>query len=169
MESKQSNTPTRRERKGFWSAVDTLILLLILAAVAGIVMRIVITVRNDSPEGEVYRVYFEVHETHRDVLDEVRGFDAVYLCENDMRLGAIAAKVVDDATGKTAAALTPSYIEGTETATATGCMVCRGPDHSAEGLLVEGTGRYLTCGSVVQIRTDRVILTVTITDIEADS
>ena len=33
------------------------------------------------------------------------------------------------------------------------------------GLLVEGTGRYLTRGGVLKIRTDRVLLSVKITDI----
>ena len=169
MESKQSNTSARRTRKGFWSAVDTLIVLLVLAAIAGIIYRIVITVTDDSMDGTVCEVYFEVQETHRDVLDEIRAFDTVYLRENDMRLGAIAARVKDDGTGNPVAALTPSYIEGTETATATGCMVCRATVSSDGSILVEGTGRYLTRGSVLEIRTDRVVVTVKITDIKSSS
>ena len=48
MESKQSNTPTARRRERRWSVIDTVILFLVLVAIAGIVYRIVITVTDDG-------------------------------------------------------------------------------------------------------------------------
>ena len=168
MESKQINIPPHNRRKSRWSAVDTLIVLLVLAAIAGIIYRVVITVTAEPEAGEVYEVYFEVQETHRDVIAEVRPFDAVYLVENDMRLGAIAATIAEGA-GTPAASLIPSYIEGTDMATATGCMTCRAVLSGNGSILVEGTGRYLTSGSILEIRTDRVLMTVRITDIREKS
>jgi hypothetical protein len=167
MEQNQSNAAsTRRERKPRWSAVDTLILLLVLAAIAGIVYRVVVTVTREAvaEQGTVCEVYFEVKEVHRDVLTEIQGFDPVYLYENDMRLGAIGA-TIDPATGEPVAAITVSTFEGTELANATGCMICRGTAEPNGALLVKGTGRYITRGSELMVRTDQVLLTIRVTDI----
>lgn len=172
MEHKQKNATPRRGRRSYWSVVDTVILLLVLTAIAGIVYRVVVTVSREQDKaqdpGTVCEVYFEVMETHRDVLAELRGFETVYLYDNDMRLGAIGA-TIDPVTGNTVAALTVNPIEGTERATATGCMICRGSSVKNGVLSVEGTGRYLTLGSELMIRTDRVLLTVRITDIKVRS
>ena len=127
----------------------------------------VISVSDEGDEGARYRVYFEVSETHREVLDQIQGFDEVYLVENDMLLGSIGATSVDAETGKGIPALTPINVEGTDMATATGCMVCRGVMSADSGLLVGDTERYLSLGSVLTVRTDRVILTIRITDIVA--
>jgi hypothetical protein len=166
MESKQSNTPATRTRTGRWSVIDTAILLLILVAIAGIIYRIVITVTDDGDVGTRCQVYFEVSETHRDVLDGIQGFDEVYLLENDMLLGSIGATSIDPETGKGVAALTPKNAEGSDMATATGCMVCRGTVTKGGSLLVGETGQYLSRGSVLTVRTDRAVLTIRITDIK---
>lgn len=164
MESKQSNT---LPRKGGFSAIDVLIILLVLASIVGIVYRVVMTVSDDATGGTVCRVYFEVSEVHRDVLAEIRAYDTVYLYENDMRLGVIGATIGDE--GKTSPALTTVNSESGDTATATGCMVCRAVSVRDGSILVDGTGRYLTRGSVLEIRTDRVLLTVRVTDIQTNS
>ena len=63
-----------------WSAMDTVILLLVLVAVAGLVYRVVYAARKDAEaDPTMYRVYFEVLETHENVLAEVEGFDALDL------------------------------------------------------------------------------------------
>lgn len=166
MESKQSNTPAARGRERRWSVIDTVILLLVLVAIAGIVYRIVITVTDDGSQGTRCQVYFEVEETHRDVVDGIQGFDEVYLLENDMLLGSIGATSVDPETGKGVAALTVQNVEGSDTATAVGCMVCRGTLTKGGSLLVGESGQYLSRGSVLTVRTDRVVMTIRITDIK---
>lgn len=167
MESKQPNTSLRQNRKGGFSAIDVLIILLVLAALVGIVYRIVVTVADDAPAGTVCRVYFEVSEVHRDVLSEVRAYDTVYLYETDMRLGVIGATIGEG--GNASPALTPIYAEESDQATATGCMVCRAVTVTDGSILVAGTDRYLTRGSVLKIRTDRVLLTIRVTDIQRGS
>lgn len=161
-----------KQRKGRWSAVDTVILLLILVAVAGLVYRMVYAARHEAAaERTMYRVYFEVLETHEDVLAEVRGFDAVYLYENGVKLGYIGV-YEDTATGEYTVALTPTPAEGATgdgRATATGCMVCTDGTLSGGSLLIGDSGRYLTPGSEVEIRTDRAFLTVRITAIREHS
>ena len=166
MESKQSNTPPVRKREVRWSVVDAVILLLVLAAVVGIVYRIFITVNDSGDKGKRYEISFEVSETHREVLGEIHAFDEVYLVENDMLLGSIGATGYDGETGVGVPALTIVGVEGSELVTATGCMVCRGTVSGDGSVLVGETGRYLSRGSVLTVRTDRVLLTIRITDIQ---
>ena len=152
-----------------WSAMDTVILLLVLVAVAGLVYRVVYAARKDAEADPVlYRVYFEVMETHEDVLAEVKGFDAVYLCENDARLGYIGV-YQDTATGEQTPALniTPAVgATGSDRVTATGILICNNATVSAGGgLMVGDSGRYLTPGSVLEVRTDRVLMTIRITSV----
>ena len=166
MESKQPNTPISRKREVRWSVVDAVILLLVLAAIAGIIYRIVITVTDDGRAGERYEVYFEVSETHNEVLKEIGAFDEVYLMENDMLLGSIGATSVDETTGMGIPALTVESIENSDMVTAKGCMVCLGTQSDDGGLLVGETGRYLSLGSILTVRTDRAVLTIRITEIK---
>ena len=166
MEPTYTETRSSRPR---WSAVDTLIVILVLVALAGIAFRIVHAVREDAPVGEeaMYMVYFTVAETHEDVLDEVRRFDAVYLLENDVYLGNVGA-YRDEATGEYHVALTQTPVisdKGTNRATAAGCLFCPDGILRDESLLVGNSGVYLTPGSVLTVRTDRVVLTLTVTEI----
>ena len=166
MDMDRNDTVKRR-----WSAVDTLILLLIVVAVAGLVYRVIYAARKDaSADPAMHRVYFEVLETHEDVLAEVKGFDAVYLYENDARLGYIGV-YQNSATGEQTVALqvTPAVgATGDGRVTATGCMVCTGgtlTSVAGGSLLIGDSGRYLTPGSILEVRTDRALLTIRITSV----
>lgn len=157
-----------RSRKGRWSAVDTVIVLLVLVAIVGLVYRVIDAARKEGETARtMYRVYFEVPETHEDVLSEVRGFDAIYLYENNVKLGYIGV-YEDTATGTYTVALTPTPAMGAtgdRRVTAEGCMVCTDGTLEGGSLLVGESGRYLTPGSEVEVRTDRVLLTIRITSI----
>ena len=164
---------TIKKQKKRWSAMDTVILLLVLVAVAGVVYRVVYAVRKDAEaDPTLYRVYFEVMETHEDVLAEVKGFDAVYLCENDARLGYIGV-YQDTATGEQTPALNITSAvgaAGSDRVTATGILICGDASPaSGGGLRVGDSGRYLTPGSVLEVRTDRALLTIRITSIREHS
>jgi hypothetical protein len=160
----KQNTPAKT-RKGRWSAVDTVIVLLVLIAVAGLVYRVVYAARTENKNTRtMYRMYFDVVETHEAVLAEIQGFDAVYLYENGVKLGYIGV-YEDTATGEYTVALTPTYTEANDMATATGCLVCTDGVMKDGGLLVGESGRYLTPGSELQVRTDRALLTIRITSI----
>jgi hypothetical protein len=167
MKKNQSDKQKRR-----WSAVDTVILLLVLVSVAGLVYRIVYAANKDAAaEPVMYRVCFEVLETHEDVLAEVKGFDAVYLYENDVRLGYIGV-YEDTATGDYTVALTPSPAPGAtgdNRVTAVGCMVCTDATPVNGGIRVGDSGRYLVPGSILEVRTDRALLTIRVTSVRKHS
>ena len=161
-----------QQDKRRWSAVDTVILLLIVVAVAGLVYRVVYAARKDAAaDPAMHRVYFEVLETHEDVLAEIKGFDAVYLYENDVCLGYIGV-YEDAATGDYTVALTPSPAPGAtgdDRVTAAGCMVCTDATPVNGGIRVGDSGRYLVPGSVLEVRTDRALLTIRVTSIRKHS
>ena len=164
MDHKMMNKQKKR-----WSAMDTVILLLVLVAVAGLIYRVVYAARKDAEaEPTLYRVYLEVMETHETVLAEVEGFDAVYLCENGARLGYIGV-YQDTATGEYTAALNTTPAEGAtgnDRVTATGILVCNNAaPASGGGLRIGDSGRYLTPGSVLEVRTDRALMTIRITSV----
>ena len=157
------------KHKRHWSAMDTVILLLIVVAVVGLVYRVVYAARRDnSAESVMYRVYFEVLETHEDVLAEVRGFDAIYLLENDVCLGYVGV-YEDTATGEYTVALTQTPASGPtgdDRVTASGCMICTNAlPNQGGGLRVGNSGRVLAPGSMLEVRTDRVLMTIRITAI----
>lgn len=165
---KKRDKPTRG---GGWSVMDTLIVLLILAAVAGMVYRLVDAVGQNRAEENrpMYAVYFSVEETHKDVLAEISGFDAVYDPEDGVKLGYIAAyEDAEEGIYKPALAIVPAVDStGRDRVTASGCFICAEGTVMNGGLLVDGDDRYLTPGSELRIRTDRAVLTIRITEIRA--
>ena len=166
---KDKKTEGKPSRKLRWSAVDTCILLLVLAVLGGLVYRVVDAALRDQNDGDrvMYAVYFTVEDTHKGVLGEVQGFEAVYDYEDGSKLGHIAA-YEDPDTGEYAPVLTVKPAVDTANAdyvSATGCMICTAATQKGGGLLVDGSGRYLTPGTTLMIRTDRALLTVRITDI----
>ena len=121
---------------------------------------------EDEPQ-TIYDVFFSVEQAHRDVLDEIDGFDPVYLFENDVKLGYMGVYRETEGDGYRVA-LTPLPADKNDTSEfipAQGCFVCADAVMQDGSLLVAGSGRYLTPGSVIEIRTDRAYLTLRITEI----
>ncbi len=169
MDKKQNQATPRVGKKWRWSVIDTLILLLVLLAIGGAVYRVVITLQQGEEVSHhtIYEVYFTVESIHTDVLAEIDSFDAVYLYENDVKLGYIGA--YQDSEGKTRPALktapTTDPYATDRVMIEEGCLICSAGTMTNGSLMITGTGYYLTRGSVLEIRTDRVLMTVRITDI----
>ena len=167
---KKGDKPTRKRG---WSVIDTLIVLLILATIAGVVYRVVDAAEQSAAQENrlMYAVYFSVEEIHKDVIAEVRGFDAVYDPEDGVKLGYIAAYADAEEEGyKPALVIVPAVnATGRDRVTASGCFICTEGTMMNGGLLVDGDDRYLTPGSELEIRTDRAILTIRITEIRVHS
>lgn len=159
-------THVREKTRGRWSAVDVILILLVLAAVAGIAYRVytVLSDKGEASNGRSYTVSFEVLPTHEDVLAEVEGFDALYLYENNSHLGYLP-MFRNAETGEITGPLEIRPADGPDTVTATGCFICFNGTLSEGSLLVEGCGYYLTPGAEVTVCTERVMFTLRITGI----
>ena len=163
----------RKGRRGRWSAVDTVLLLLVILAIAGVVYRTMVTIRKEDSAviDTTYEVYFEVVENFEDTLAEIRGLDAVYLAENQQRLGYVGV-YKDVATGEHRVALTITPVAGdggSARATAIGCMISSGNLMADGSLAIPGSDRYLTPGSELVVRTDRALFTIRVTGIRSHS
>jgi len=161
MDTTKTKKPRRKGKGGQsrWSAVDTVILILVLLSVAGIVYRAVYTIRQDmNAAGKTqYVIDFVVEETHEDVLREVKHEDAVYLYEGGAVLGRIGLRDISHGA------------KGEAYATAKGSILCASGSMKNGALLIGTSGRYITPGSEVTVRTDRAILTLRITEIRKAS
>ena len=171
MDMNQNQTTHQAKRRGKfrWSAVDTLILLLVILAIAGCVLRVVYVANQEIEKpSEQYLIQFTVSDIHKDIVAEIEKRDAVYFYETDQRLGFMAV-TQDAATGDLVSTLDIKPVEGTDLVTVTGWLICFDGTMGEGGLYIEGSGRYLTPGSTVEVRTDRARFTVCITEIRENS
>ncbi len=157
-------------RKYRWSAVDAVLILLLAVAIAGGILRVISLNRRVDTVGQngtKYEIYFEVEAIHGAVIDSIGGGDAVYLLENDARLGQIATHL-DAESGQYVAALYPEPVSGFEKkdhVVADGCFITANAEESDKGLLVGKTGVYLEPGTRLEVRTDRAAFTLRVTEI----
>ncbi len=152
--------------------LDIVIIFLLIVAVAGLAFRWVSNVRDTEAEaniGEHYYVSFKVLETSRYVLEDLRGthtgsdddadlrYEAVYDAESGHFLGDLSMNTL----------MITSVTEGADLpdrATATGKLLCMGTLEK-DSLRVQGSDRYLSVGTELKVRTERVVLTVQLTQI----
>lgn len=159
-----SQSPNAASSKRRWSAVDTLIVLAVVLAVAGVFVRAFVDNRKESSQIQdgPFDVYFTVSEIHTSVLSDIHAFDTLYIYETNESVGYIG-KYVDGSIALSQTGVLP--VAGGEMVSAQGCMVCPKGTVSEGGLLPEGASKYLAPGSVLTLRTERVVLTVEITKI----
>jgi hypothetical protein len=172
MEDSTKKSPTgqrMKQGKRRWSVIDTVILLLVLLAIGGAVLRVVDISRKDrlNRDETMYVISFTVDDTHPDVLAEIRGTDAVYLYEEEAFLGYVGMYRSENADDNLPAlTIIPSKSDAAEGHVgAEGHLVCTTGTALNGGLLIGKSGRYLIPGSEVTVRTDRVLLTLRITEI----
>ena len=93
-----------------WSVMDTVILILLVAAILSFVGRVVYAyrLRGEDTKTTMYSVRFTVEDIHREALESVRAFDDVYLYDTGERLGNIGVYENKDGTQKVAFAAIPA-------------------------------------------------------------
>ena len=149
---KHQRAPQGRGRHEF-TAVDAVLLMLVLITVVGAVFGWVYQALDDNTDLESHWVVtFRVTDTHHAVTDGLVVGDRLYVAQDDSFLGYLRndlrVQAPDDE---------PDYVTGT------GSMLCSGvlEDRS----LIIGDDRCLTPGDTLVIRTEREIFTVTVLEI----
>ncbi len=167
---KQSSEGKRSKKKGGrWTAIDTVILFLVLVALAGVVVRSFVFPNGKDThtvaEGPYY-VEFTVREIHAEVLEEFNVSDRFYLYETNELVGFLG--YYADGT-RALQAVAPVAEEDDRLVTAEGCLYC--PDGKMENgsLLLTETGTYLAPGAVLKLRTDRATMTIEIKKIRSEA
>ncbi len=169
--SREGSSPARGgsratgERR--WSAADGVVLLLLLCALVSLVVRVVLAYiqRGDKVTPDLYDVTFEVTAVQRDILDNIEPFDAVYLYQDDTMLGYVGVYLDEEGNQQVALIVEDNPDSTGSVVSATGCIICTGGVQMDDGGLAVRNGLYLAPGSVVDIRTDRALLTVRITSV----
>lgn len=157
----------KKRKSKRWTAVDTVIVLLLILAVGGVVLRGVVDWERqaETPVSGPFYVEFSVAEIHPTVLGEIAAFDPLYLYESGDLVGYVG--VYDDGTMALHSVGQISSINGS-VISAEGCMVCLEGVYENGSLLVTGMDQYLSPGTKLALRTDRAVLTVEITAIRSD-
>ncbi len=171
LHTEKQNPDGKRPGKkgGRWTAIDTVILLLVLVALAGVIVRsFVIPGGKDElavTEGPYY-VEFTVREIHAEVLEEFSVSDRFYLYETGELVGFLGYY----ADGTRALKAVAPVTEGNDRlVTADGCLYCSDGKMENGSLLLKDTSTYLAPGAVLKLRTDRATMTVEIKKIRASA
>lgn len=155
-------TPRVTQRR--WAAVDTMVVLALVLAIVGVLVRGFMA-QKETPQGEMsgpYDVYFVVEEIHSSVLSEISGFDVLYDRETGKMVGYLGVY----ANGSPAISATGVLpIKGGDWVSAQGCFVCLEGVMEDGNLLPYETETYLSPGSVLTVRTERAVMTIKITQI----
>lgn len=179
--------------RGSWSVIDTVILILLVAAIVSFVGRVVYAYRQrgGNTGSTMYSVRFTVEDIHRESLECVRAFDDVYLYSTGERLGNIGVYENEDGIQQVAFVAVPAA-DSTETATeqaelpqqedgaveetvpqiytdrtaAEGMMICSGGELENGCLLISAAGLYIAPGTELTVCTERVTFTLRVTEIQ---
>lgn len=180
---------TESHSKRRWSAMDTVITILLVAAVVSLVGRVIYAYRNRSHAdvAHLYTVEFEVASIQAENLRQIEAFDVVYVYESGAMVGYIGAEEMDgvrsvaihakktmESAETTEGALTeetgievaegvpPIFTGYTE---AYGSMICVGGELEDGCLYVSNMEAYIAPGTELTVCTDKVLFTMRVRSI----
>lgn len=183
----ERKTESRSNRR--WSAMDTVITILLIAAVVSLVGRVVYAYRNRSQADvtHLYMVEFEVASIQTENLRQIKAFDTIYVYESGAVVGYIGAEDTDGVRNAAMHAKTPT--ESTEIAEETlpaetgievaegmppiftgdteayGSMICAGGELEDGCLYVVDAETYIAPGTTLTVCTDKVLFTLRVRSI----
>lgn len=173
--NKKRTKEEKRERPHF-NVIDALILILLVAVAAGVYFRFnIIDLLKTSSADEKYAVSYSIENVRYTTPSYINVNDEVYFSADGKLMGT----VISASENQGALNITPAskdfvsadgkieevfYPEDTRVS-ATGRILCVGSYDSSVGFCIDGT-KYISPGQTVEIYTDFVTLTVTVTAIE---
>lgn len=171
----------RRVKQGpRFKVLDAVIILLIITSAVGIYFRYNLfdTLKNQRDMRE-YVVSFSVQDIRNSTTSYLNIDDVVYYAENGEKLGDLigystdsanalrptpASKYVLDPKGNMVQIFYPESESMYARVDVEGKMTCQGSFSEESGFLVNGS-RYLAPGQTIEVQTETVTLTMTVTDI----
>lgn len=179
MKNNETKEMKRTPKFGF---LDAVIILLIITAVVGIYFRseILDLLKNDR-DVQKYTVSFSIQDIRYSTSDYIQVDDTVYFSDDGTQLGTImeetpgnaealscvpAVKVFHIENGTEEPKLVRvSYPNNESRVDATGRLLCIGSYSEDGGFLVNGN-RYLSAGQTIDVQTELVTVSITITNIQ---
>lgn len=169
--SRSAKADKKKNKTRRWSAADTTVVILVVLALAGLVVRLIVSGGKDlsdyKGDGATYAVEYTVDEIYEDAVDSIRALDTVTLVETGDSIGYIAP--YDDY----APVISKMYIDGDASikdseflkVSVEGTFFCNNATMKDGCLLVADGGKYIAPGSQVQLATPTAILDVKIVKI----
>jgi hypothetical protein len=166
----------KRERPHF-NVIDALIVILLIGVVAGVYFRYsIIDLLKNSSADEQYAVSYSIENVRYTTPSYINVNDEVYFSADGQLMGKIISVSENNNDVLSVRPASKSFIgaDGTLSevfypedtrVSATGRMLCKGSYDSSVGFCIDGK-KYISAGQSVEIYTDFVTLTVTITAIE---
>ena len=173
--NKRRTKEEKRERPHF-NVIDAFIVILLVAIVAGVYFRFnIIDLLKTSSADEKYAVSYSIEDVRYTTPSYINVDDKVYFSADGELMG----KIISASENQGALNITPAskeflkadgtieevfYPEDTRVS-ATGRILCEGSYDSAVGFCIDGK-KYISAGQTIEIYTDFVTLTVTVTAVE---
>lgn len=167
VQEKNAEKTKRSHQKGMrWTVIDTVIVLMVLLAVAGAVIRGVWNIGEDEAnDGGTYYVNFTIPEIRASVLGDIAAFDTLYDYDTGKLVGYVGAYEDGSIALRTVSSLSNG---NSASVVAEGTMVCLDSIMTDGSLLVRGMDTYLTPGTRLTLRTERAIVVIEISGIYAE-
>ena len=176
MSKNRKRTKEEKRERPHFNVIDAFIVILLIAIVAGVYFRFnIIDLLKASAPDEKYAVSYSIEDVRYTTPSYINVDDEVYFSADGKFMGTI----ISASENQDALNITPAskefvgadgkiqevfYPEDTRVS-ATGRILCVGSYDSAVGFCIDGS-TYIAAGQTINVYTERVSLTVTITSIE---
>lgn len=175
--SKRKMTKAERKNAPHFNAVDAMIIILVILAIVGIYFRHnILDMLTASKNNDEYVVSFSIEDIRYTTPNYINIGDKVYFASN----GALMGTLMSESENQSALNITPAskYFTNSEgkvveahypneesRVNARGRMLCVGGYNDEGGFCIDGK-TYIAAGQTVEIYTEYVTVTVTVTSIE---
>ena len=174
--SKKENGAVASKRSAHFNVIDAVIIILVIAVAFGIYSRFnVVETLWSKNDTEKYAVSFSVKDIRYTTATYVNVGDKVYFADN----GELFGTVMSESENVNALSITPAskhftdskgnvvevFYPGDTRIDVKGRIECTGYYNDEGGFTVDGR-KYLAPGQTVNIQTDLVTVTITVTDID---
>ena len=176
MANNRKRTKEEKRERPHFNVRDALIIILLIGIVAGVYFRYsIIDLLKTSTADEEYAVSFSIEDIRYTTPSYINVDDEVYFSADGKLMG----KIISASENQGALNITPAsknfvtadgqiqevfYPEDTRVS-ATGRILCKGSYDSGTGFCIDGK-KYVSAGQTIEVYTDFVTLTVTVTAIE---
>ncbi len=175
--SRQKKTKAEKRNSPHFNAVDAMIIILVILAVVGIYFRHnILDILSEGKNNDEYVVSFSIEDIRYTTPNYINVGDKVYFESNGELMGTLmsesanqgalnitpASEYFTDSSGKVVEA---HYPNEESRVNARGRMLCVGGYNSDGGFCIDGK-TYIAAGQTVEVYTELVTVTLTVTSIE---
>jgi len=178
MEKNKKNETEQVARKPKFGIMDVVIILLVITCIVGVYFRYnIMDFLNNDKDMKEYMVSYSIEDIRYSTPDYLNVDDVVYFADDSTQLGTImeasqgSARALSERPAVKVFLTTDgtmervSYPNNESRVDADGRLLCKGSYSEDGGFLINGS-RYISAGQTILIHTEKVTVSITITDIQ---